>query len=567
MTAAISTTDIAARVGEAQAATSFIEVQFPVSKLSKECYKERKANAGQTITALGSYWKGRKPLILVRAVVLGLLLPATSDPDRDLAVFLKLMLMDEEGRLKRRKRFDGAMVARVIELLPEGSWSRAIESTERGFAWKRRIDPAVREAVEVEAFRTMGLDEQLRHCVRPEELPDSALDDVWNEVNAHLETKARSLSDLVGKLGQRRFGKRPRVGDPFCGGGSIPFEAARIGCDVYASDLNPIACLLTWGALNIVGGSAETREKIANVQKSIVHSVDEEITRLGIEHDGDAGDLRLLADAPSRWPHGYRVGRGGNVIKPEEPPYTVTCPRTGWQVPMIDTCQVSERHGVILEVVPDAANRRYQIITRSSIDGDEWEAAEAGTVIRANGELFLVHDPGNGEVRVRIANRAKAHLYCIEVEDPTSGWRVPLAPSWVISKNYRTIARLVPDHVLKRFAIEVEMDVDDEAMEAAARGTVDGDLNFEIDGRHYATSMERIRGETRLKAHYRDADEEARDRARFEACRNRYSESAANDLRPWTREDIVWCAPTFPAGKPKGSYRTAGSSRATRPTS
>ena len=26
--------------------TSFIEVQLPVSKLSKECYKERKANAG-----------------------------------------------------------------------------------------------------------------------------------------------------------------------------------------------------------------------------------------------------------------------------------------------------------------------------------------------------------------------------------------------------------------------------------------------------------------------------------------------------------------------------------------
>lgn len=55
--------------------TSFIEVQLPVSKLSKECYKERKAGAGQTLTTLGSYWKGRKPLILVRAVVLGLLLP------------------------------------------------------------------------------------------------------------------------------------------------------------------------------------------------------------------------------------------------------------------------------------------------------------------------------------------------------------------------------------------------------------------------------------------------------------------------------------------------------------
>jgi putative DNA methylase len=63
-------------------APSFIEAQFPVGRLSAEAYKERKAGAGQTLTALGSYWKGRKPLILVRAVVLGTLLPATSDPAR-----------------------------------------------------------------------------------------------------------------------------------------------------------------------------------------------------------------------------------------------------------------------------------------------------------------------------------------------------------------------------------------------------------------------------------------------------------------------------------------------------
>ena len=39
---------------------SFIEVQFPVSKVSKESYKERKANLGQTLTGLGKWW-GRKP--------------------------------------------------------------------------------------------------------------------------------------------------------------------------------------------------------------------------------------------------------------------------------------------------------------------------------------------------------------------------------------------------------------------------------------------------------------------------------------------------------------------------
>ena len=44
---------------------SLIESVLPAQKISAEAQKERKAGAGQTLTALGSYWKGRKPLILV----------------------------------------------------------------------------------------------------------------------------------------------------------------------------------------------------------------------------------------------------------------------------------------------------------------------------------------------------------------------------------------------------------------------------------------------------------------------------------------------------------------------
>lgn len=62
---------------------SFIEAQFPVSKISKESYKERKAGASQTLTGLGKWW-GRKPLVLVRATILGLLMPASDDPQKDL---------------------------------------------------------------------------------------------------------------------------------------------------------------------------------------------------------------------------------------------------------------------------------------------------------------------------------------------------------------------------------------------------------------------------------------------------------------------------------------------------
>ena len=40
----------------------------------------------------------------------------------------------------------------------------------------------------------------------------------------------------------------PLVVDPFAGGGSIPLEALRLGCDAFASDLNPVACLDMQGA-------------------------------------------------------------------------------------------------------------------------------------------------------------------------------------------------------------------------------------------------------------------------------------------------------------------------------
>src|SRR5438045_1283265 len=80
---------------------SLIERVLPAQKISAEAQKERKAGAGQTLTALGSYWKGRKPLILVKACVLGALLPATDDPEADLDIFEKLMAVDDEAFLHR----------------------------------------------------------------------------------------------------------------------------------------------------------------------------------------------------------------------------------------------------------------------------------------------------------------------------------------------------------------------------------------------------------------------------------------------------------------------------------
>ena len=66
----------------------FIEEQFPVSLVSKESFKERKANLGQTLTGLGKWW-GRKPLIVIRASIIGMLLPCSDDAKRDREIFLE----------------------------------------------------------------------------------------------------------------------------------------------------------------------------------------------------------------------------------------------------------------------------------------------------------------------------------------------------------------------------------------------------------------------------------------------------------------------------------------------
>ncbi|MCL4078100.1 DUF1156 domain-containing protein [Coriobacteriia bacterium Es71-Z0120] len=52
-------------------------------------------------------------------------------------------------------------------------------------------------------------------------------------------------------------GAPPPVLDPFCGGGSIPLEAQRLGLEAHGSDLNPVAVLITKALIEIPARFAE----------------------------------------------------------------------------------------------------------------------------------------------------------------------------------------------------------------------------------------------------------------------------------------------------------------------
>ncbi len=402
---------------------ALIESVFPAQKVSFESQRERKAGAGQTLTALGSYWKGRKPLILVRAIVLGSLLPPTGDAEKDLEIYEQLLAFDKGGLARRalaNNAFKPKEIAQTLiltnpwhyfaytlkdsSLIVEEveSWQTPFDSDERGLTlrWQRDLSETDKLDLYLQMLHTLpNYEARAALCKRPEELDQTELfAPVWAAVNAHyqhLGMNAHSHQELVEQLGMMRFGHRPKVGDTFCGGGSIPFEAARLGCDVYASDLNPIACMLTWGALNIIGAQPEQRAEIEEAQREVAAEVDAEITKLGIEHDS---------------------------------------------------------HG----------------------------------------------------------NRAKAFLYCLEVRCPETGWLVPMAPSWVISKSRNIYAKLIPNHSKKLFTIEITGEASREEMIEADKGTViNGNLVYKINGKTYSVPISTLRGD------YKDVEGNNRNRLRL----------------------------------------------------
>ena len=337
---------------------SFIEKQFPVSKVSKESYKERKSSQGQTITGLGKWW-GRKPLGLVRSAILGCLLPSSGNPEKDMEVFLKIMSMDEEGLwLRKEKTFS------VEELYSAVSASRKLLGQFGKWFYKESgktllHKDAPRKDIERAVFSTLNYDQKIAMCMRPEQLPCIS-DSAWADINLHLGTSARNLTELIQQLSVKRYARTAVIGDCFCGGGSIPFEAARIGCEAYASDLNPIAGLLTWGDLHICGASAEDLTRIQRFQNQAFEAVDREICELGVEQN-EKGDRALS--------YLYCV--------------EANCPECGWRVPLLPSFVVGIRAGHVIARLHEN-DGRFDITIHNDVSSAELAEAQRSGTTRNN---------------------------------------------------------------------------------------------------------------------------------------------------------------------------------------
>jgi len=111
----------------------------------------------------------------------------------------------------------------------------------------------------------------------------------WEEVskgNSENIEKARAL------LKEQWGDSPPKVIDPFAGGGSIPLEALRLGCETYANDLNPVAVFIEKATLEF---PQKFGVMIDNPDKTKQHK------QQSLEGDGGADKVNFLSYMVEKW--------------------------------------------------------------------------------------------------------------------------------------------------------------------------------------------------------------------------------------------------------------------------
>src|SRR5262245_6188538 len=158
------------------------EVDFPIAVVSKHAAREKSLRHGHPSTL--HLWWARRPLAACRAMLLGLLLPDPCDPH-----------CPAEFKTKARALF--GRPPQVVKVGPGDA-----------------------------------------------ELRKALLTFLGDFANWDLSAHSTYLEVARGLVKAAHPEETPLVVDPFAGGGSIPLEALRLGCDAFASDLNPVACLI-----------------------------------------------------------------------------------------------------------------------------------------------------------------------------------------------------------------------------------------------------------------------------------------------------------------------------------
>ncbi len=115
------------------------------------------------------------------------------------------------------------------------------------------------------------------------------------------------------QLIQQQYGRPPRVLDPFSGGGSIPLEALRLGCETYANDYNPVAVFIEKATL-------EWPQKFGiEVELSTDYADDADKNRQSIKSAPSADQINLWGEGETVKVNllAYLVEKWANIILEE----------------------------------------------------------------------------------------------------------------------------------------------------------------------------------------------------------------------------------------------------------
>lgn len=189
-----------------------------------------------------------------------------------------------------------------------------------------------------------------------------------------LATAARQIRDANG-------GRPPRVLDPFAGGGSIPLEASRLGCESYALELNPVAHIVQLATLAYP----------ATFGQQLVDEVKRAAGEVYRRAKAEVGDLYPLLPDPRAQTRsgGRRQSSFAGVPSPRPADAdgwltpvaylwtrTVPCRRCGGAVPLHRQTWLRRKEGgyVALRPVPDAERKTVTYTVLESASKSEKQA-------------------------------------------------------------------------------------------------------------------------------------------------------------------------------------------------
>lgn len=192
-----------------------IEVDLPIKRISAHARREKSIRRGH-ISTLHIWW-ARRPLAACRAVICAALWPDPAD-----------------------EKCPPAFRAEARRLMTEWAKNHLDLTSPESMSRFNRIknDPEV-------LADNVELRKSLLDFIADFSNWDNSTDQSYLAVSRRLTLGSHSA--LGGEAESR-----PLVVDPFAGGGSIPLEAARIGAEPFATDLNPIPVLLNTFLLGFV---------------------------------------------------------------------------------------------------------------------------------------------------------------------------------------------------------------------------------------------------------------------------------------------------------------------------